>query len=267
MIAKTIMETQFVKSVDGARIAYDVSGSGPALILLHGGFVQGKQSWHDAGYVERLSKDFQVITIDLRGHGESEKPVDIEAFGIQQIMDDVHTVADACHADHFSVWGFSYGATIGLHLAASSRRVIKAVIVGSMFGRIFPEGYLENVILEMEAIAVAQEEGRLDEQAFTPERQSFIAQNNLRVVMAAMGAMASWRPIEPPDLLCPALVLAGSNNFPVASALASHVEAIKAAGVELHIFDGLDHMQEFSEVETVMPVALSFLLSEIGFIP
>jgi pimeloyl-ACP methyl ester carboxylesterase len=261
------METRFVKSSDGASIAYDVSGSGPALILLHGGFVKGKQSWHEAGYVEQLSKDFTVIAVDLRGHGESDKPVTVEAYGVQILMDDVEAVADACGANDFSIWGFSYGATIALHLAASSRRVTKAVIAGSMFGQIFPEGYIESLVSEMELIAVAQEEGRLDELSLSPERQSFIADNSLRVVIASMGAMASWPPVEPRDLLCPALVLAGSKNFPVASALASRGEEIKAAGVELRIFDGLDHFQEFSETEILLPPVLSFLLSEMGYIP
>src|ERR1051325_3909169 len=105
------MATQFVESRDGQRTPSHASGSRPALILLHGGFVQGKQSWHDAGYAERLGKDFTVIAVDLRGHGGSDKPVNVEAFGIQRLMDDVHAVADACGADNFSVWGFSYGAT------------------------------------------------------------------------------------------------------------------------------------------------------------
>jgi pimeloyl-ACP methyl ester carboxylesterase len=195
------METRFVRSSDGARLAYDVSGSGPALILLHGGFVQGKQSWHEASYVERLSKEFSVITMDLRGHGESDKPVVVEAYGIQTLMDDVHAVAAASDANDFSVWGFSYGATIALHLAANSGRVKKAVIAGSMFGQIFPDGYIESIVSEMELMAAAQEEGRLDELSLTPDRQRFIAENNLRVVIASMSAMASWPLVEPRDLL------------------------------------------------------------------
>lgn len=65
--------TRFVTSKDGTKIAYDVAGSGPAVILLHGGG-QTRQAWHRAGYVERLAKEFTVITLDIRGNGESDVP-------------------------------------------------------------------------------------------------------------------------------------------------------------------------------------------------
>ena len=66
-------ETRFATSSDGARIAYDVTGSGPAVMLLHGGG-QTRRAWHDAGYVERLAQEFTVITLDLRANGESDRP-------------------------------------------------------------------------------------------------------------------------------------------------------------------------------------------------
>ena len=66
-------ETRFATSSDGARIAYDVTGSGPAVMLLHGGG-QTRRPWHDAGYVERLAQEFTVITLDLRANGESDRP-------------------------------------------------------------------------------------------------------------------------------------------------------------------------------------------------
>ena len=47
--------TRFATSNDGTRLAFDVTGSGPAVMLLHGGG-QTRKSWHDAGYVARLAK-------------------------------------------------------------------------------------------------------------------------------------------------------------------------------------------------------------------
>ena len=55
--------------VNGIEIAYDDTGSGPALVLLHG-YPFNRSLWRDQ--VELLSQSHRVITPDLRGHGESE---------------------------------------------------------------------------------------------------------------------------------------------------------------------------------------------------
>lgn len=52
-----------------ANIAYTVSGEGNVLVLLHG-FLESKNIWND--FVTLLEKQFQVVCIDLPGHGESD---------------------------------------------------------------------------------------------------------------------------------------------------------------------------------------------------
>jgi pimeloyl-ACP methyl ester carboxylesterase len=55
------MATKFATAEDGTRIAYDVTGQGPALMLLHGAG-KTRRDWHKVGYVDRLKDDFTVIT-------------------------------------------------------------------------------------------------------------------------------------------------------------------------------------------------------------
>src|SRR5215470_16757894 len=129
--------TRFADSSDGTKIAFDVSGEGAALILLHGGFVHTRRSWHDTGYVNRLATDFRVIAVDLRGHGESNAPTNADSYTTSLLVADILAVADACRADRFSVWGYSLGATLALYVASMTDRVRRAVIAGSYFGPLF----------------------------------------------------------------------------------------------------------------------------------
>jgi pimeloyl-ACP methyl ester carboxylesterase len=131
------MTTSFVVSKDGTRIAFDVSGKGPAVVLLHGGG-QSRRVWHEAGYVRRLVNQFTVITMDLRGHGESDKPTSVDAYAVDRLTDDILAVADAAHVARFAVWGYSYGGNIARYLPARSDRVSKLVIVGIPFGAAAP---------------------------------------------------------------------------------------------------------------------------------
>ena len=60
-----------IATVNGARIAYDVAGSGPAVLLLHAG-IGDRRMW-DA-QVPAFAEHFTVIRFDARGFGETRKP-------------------------------------------------------------------------------------------------------------------------------------------------------------------------------------------------
>ncbi len=55
-------DTQFVTSKDGTKIAYDVTGSGPVVILLHGGGQERQVVAPRPATWTRLAKEFRVVT-------------------------------------------------------------------------------------------------------------------------------------------------------------------------------------------------------------
>ena len=112
----------FATSSDGARIAYEVHGTGPVLLLLHG-FSNDRSLWTKHRWIEHLQPAFTVITMDMRGCGDSDAPLAPNAYQVEQHLTDVSVVADACHVDQVSLWGWSFGGTLGLHLAARSPRI------------------------------------------------------------------------------------------------------------------------------------------------
>lgn len=252
------MITQYIESIDGTRIAYDVSGSGTALVLLHGGFVQDRRIWHTLGYVERLGREFTVITVDLRGHGESDRFVASDAYAIANILSDIDRVVHVCQARDFLLWGFSIGAAIAVQIAAHSEHVLGAVIAGSFFGDAIKEHASRN-IPGLEAAINAKEAGLLTEWDLGSMERKFIEAVDLPLALALYQAMARWPAIVPADLRCPAYVYAGSADTLVAGVLERQRSEIEAAGIKLHVIAGLDHFQEITAVDRVLPDVLAFL--------
>lgn len=201
------MNTAFVTSPDGVRIAYDITGAGPTLLLLHGGGYT-RQSWHEVGYVERLKRAFRVITLDIRGNGESDKPTNRAFYTTDKHTQDILAVADACDAEHFSIWGFSYGGNIGRYLAAESNRVAKLIIMGIPFGLGASGEFrqrIERFRDHWQPILQAQQDGVLDLATLSEDDQEDLQTNEQSLRMAWLTAMLDWRALEPTDLRCPTL--------------------------------------------------------------
>jgi pimeloyl-ACP methyl ester carboxylesterase len=255
------MRTQFVTSSDGVRIAYDMTGNGPPLILLHGGG-QSKQDWHNAGYVRRLADDFKVISIDLRGNGESDKPDHHGAYAIERMIDDVLTVVDACGAEQFALWGFSFGGNIGRYLASQTGRVSCFVMGGIPFGSATPGTWGKGIHESIEKwgpILNAQRNGTLDLAALSESDRENLADPNLSRWIAIFQGMVTWPDVSPDDLVCSTLLIVGSESEPYQEFIIDQLDGIKAAGVQVQIFDGLTHMEEFAKIDIVLPIVQEFL--------
>ncbi len=219
-------QTRLVTSKDGTRIAYDVNGSGPAVLLLHGGG-QNRQVWHRAGYVERLAKEFTVVTIDIRGNGDSDKPAGVSAYQFERINEDILAVADAVAAPRFVLWGFSYGANVGRYLASRSDRVRAMVYIGINFGPAV-EGRFLDAVKKM------------------PNAPDWVT------------AMLSYPSVEPADMRSPTLWLVGSNNEGAMDSVKRYRDALSRTQVTLEVIDGLNHPQELEMTERVFPREVEF---------
>ena len=62
----------------GVKIHYIVEGRGDPVLLIHGFGANIQTNW--SGIIKELSNTFQVIALDNRGHGQSEKPHDPGAY-------------------------------------------------------------------------------------------------------------------------------------------------------------------------------------------
>lgn len=117
------------KSGDGTEIVYEILGDGPPLVLVHGS-ATFRGLWHSLGYVEVLTPDYCLILVDLRGHGESEKPRDERAYAMEHLVADVLAVLEDAGVDRTHYFGYSLGGRVGFALAASAPERLHTLVIG-----------------------------------------------------------------------------------------------------------------------------------------
>jgi pimeloyl-ACP methyl ester carboxylesterase len=96
----------------GIRIHYRVEGVGAPLVLQHG-YSDSVESWYELGYVAALQPTYQLILIDARGHGASDKPHDPAAYEMQHNVADILAVLDTCKVPTVHFFGYSMGGQRG----------------------------------------------------------------------------------------------------------------------------------------------------------
>ena len=115
--------TEWITTSDGVRIAYHELGAGdPAIILIHGGFGDrggfGLQEEH-------FSPNHRCIAVDLRGHGESDKPD--ELYTMEQHGDDVAELIRQLDLDRPVLVGQSMGGQVIISAAARHPELVGAI--------------------------------------------------------------------------------------------------------------------------------------------
>jgi aminoacrylate hydrolase len=125
----------FVQRPDG-RLAYDVNGSGPPLLLVTG-LGGSRRYW--ANLVPALARDFTVITHDHMGIGDSQG--DRIAHTVEALTDDVVALMDHLGISQANLIGHSTGAAIGQMLAQDHpKRLLKLILSAGWSG---PDPYFQ----------------------------------------------------------------------------------------------------------------------------
>jgi pimeloyl-ACP methyl ester carboxylesterase len=104
-------------SYHGHRIGYDVHGTGDRVLVLVHGLLMNRRMY-DALAPEIASRGNRVVTVDLLGHGRSDRLADRQIYSMTAFADQVLALLDHLELEAPVVGGTSLGANVGLEFAA-----------------------------------------------------------------------------------------------------------------------------------------------------
>jgi 3-oxoadipate enol-lactonase len=240
-------------------------GSGPPLLLVHGLMVTGEMF---EPVLEHFTIRHRVIVPDLRGHGRSRGLP--PPYTATQLASDLARLLDHLGIDTTAVLGYSQGGAIAQQLAFDHpERCNRLMLVCTFaFNRVTVSERLEGhftplliQVLGMRRLAKLSVSHGL--QQLGKERGAWLAglienQDQKLMVSAWRETMAFDSRRRLPEISCPTLIIAGSNDqaVPVHHANMLH-DGIP--GSQLVIIDGADHGLVFTHSDEFLQVTDEFL--------
>jgi pimeloyl-ACP methyl ester carboxylesterase len=221
-------------------LAFVDEGEGEPILLIHGFASNHRVNWLSTGWFKTLLDDGRrVIALDNRGHGESDKPHDAEAYGTPVMADDAIRLLDHLDIESADIMGYSMGARISAFAGLQHRgRVRSCILSGLGIGLVRgvgAPGPIAEALLAPSLEDVADPAGRMF-RAFAEQTGSD------RQALAAC-ITASRQTLEPEELAklaAPVLVAVGTEDDIGGDA---HELAALIPGAEAFAIPGRDHMK------------------------
>jgi 3-oxoadipate enol-lactonase len=253
----------FATAPDGARLFYEVAGSGPAVVLLHGGLWDGRL-WDDQwrAFAER----FRTIRPDFRGFGRSDR-----AEREFNFTEDLLTVLNAEGITRASVVGLSLGGFVAIDVALARPELVSALVLVGAGATGFDDWSADTQRNEPEAEAAVQRGDlaaakELSLEMWCPlrsgddDRQRRIARENVNAPLAEeLADVFEQRAIDRlGEIAVPTLVLVGDRDIPemlrLADILASGIPDARKVGLE-----EADHLPNVRKPEEFNDLVIGFL--------
>ena len=123
-------------TADGRTLAYRRVGSGPTLVCHGGG--PGFSSLY-LGDLGGLDRHLELVLLDPRGTGASDRPADPRAYAIEDYVADVEELRDHLGLERLSLLGHSHGGVVAMAYGARHPERVERLILASTLARVAPE--------------------------------------------------------------------------------------------------------------------------------
>ena len=210
------------KTVNGIEIYYEITGEGPPLLLIHG---LGSSSRDWEYQLPAFKVHYQVITVDLRGHGQSSKPK--EPYSIRGFADDVVALLKSLNFKSVHVLGISMGTSVGFELVLAYPDMVKT-FVGVNMGVSLPVKSLGEKWQFLKRTLIVKLVGMKKMGEFLAPRlfpdpsqvhlQKIVAdrwaENDKKAYLNAMNALKNWSVEEQlSQIQVPTLIIASDGDY------------------------------------------------------
>ena len=247
------------------KIYYELEGQGPPIILAHG--VTGNVTfWTGYGYVDQLKDKFTVIAFDARGHGQSDKPHEVELYDYQLMVGDVIAIMDALGVAKTQYWGYSMGGYIGLGIAKHFPDRLVSLILGGATPLGSSEPTKPGPLLKLfrlgvqEGVDAVVEGMRELAGSITPQYEERLRSLDLLAMVACLEYLSFRKPSLEKDtsqMPIPCLFYAGDADE---GAHQYGKEVVrKLANARFFSLPGLNHVGASDATELIIPQVLSFM--------
>ncbi len=142
----------------GVMIYYKIIGRGAPLMIVHGG--PGASHDYFLPHLLPLARTNQLVFIDERGSGRSQKLEDAKQYTVENMADDVEAVRVALHLGKMSLLGHSYGGVLAQAYALKYQQNLSHLILAGTFAS---TREINEALARMKAAMPADKRARVDE--------------------------------------------------------------------------------------------------------
>jgi pimeloyl-ACP methyl ester carboxylesterase len=185
---------------EGIKIYYEIEGEGPPVVMLHGFPANIEETWKQTNWLETLRDNYQLILLDSRGHGKSDKPHE-NSYYEQKITDDVIKLLEHLSVEKANFFGYSMGANITFLLLLTRPEIFISAILGGFVLTINDEETYslldrKNTIKLIEALKAENVKKVRGGMARTFRRIAELGENDLLALAAfTAGLLKGWSKI------------------------------------------------------------------------
>ncbi len=204
----------------GFALAYDdirpSGGESATVVLVHGFATNRAENWRRLGWYGAFErKGWRCVALDLRGHGESDKPHDAAAYARDEMVGDVLALIDHLDLGRLDLMGYSMGSHLGMAVAAAHPDRVANLILGGVGARMLgDEPGPSGSAMTMAQAMRADDPASITEPTLRGFRQFAEHQGEDRQALAACGEGRGGA-LDAGDLqrlTMPVLVVAGSRD-------------------------------------------------------